>query len=82
MVCPICQKHKAKRFCPAKVEMICTVCCGTQREVTIDCPSDCSYLIASRQHQDERREVEWEKMPFREQKIPYSVLEIHEYLFM
>lgn len=62
--------------------MICAVCCGTEREVTIDCPSDCAYLIASRQYHDERREVDWEKMPFASQKIPYSVLEAHEPLFM
>lgn len=82
MSCPICQKHKAKRFCPAKGEMICTVCCGTEREVTIDCPSDCSYLIASRQHREDRREVNWEEMPFADKKIPYAVLETHEALFL
>lgn len=82
MICPICKKRKAKRFCPAKGEMICAVCCGTEREVTIDCPSDCAYLIASREHRDERREVDWEKMPFPNQHIPSSVLEAHEPLFM
>lgn len=82
LLCPICQKRKAKRFCPAKAETICTICCGTEREVTIDCPSDCPYLIASRQHHVERGVVDWEKMPFPDQRIPYSVLEIHEPLFM
>ena len=48
MACPICQKRKAKRFCPGKDESICPVCCGTEREVTIDCPGDCPYLVASR----------------------------------
>jgi hypothetical protein len=28
-------------------EKICAVDCGTEREVTIDCPSTCTYLIAS-----------------------------------
>ncbi|MGH9450961.1 MAG: hypothetical protein ACRD11_10520 [Terriglobia bacterium] len=50
--------------------------------MTIDCPSDCSYLIASRQHRDERRVVDREKMPFRDQKVSRSVIEIHEALFM
>ena len=27
---------------------ICPVCCGTEREVTIDCPSDCEYLHEAR----------------------------------
>ena len=42
MSCPICEKRPAKRFCPAKGEKICAICCGEGREVTIDCPMDCS----------------------------------------
>jgi len=49
--CPICEKRKPKRFCPAKGEKICAVCCGTEREVTIDCPSDCAYLVAARRYE-------------------------------
>src|SRR5262249_16974412 len=41
--CPICEKRKGARFCPAKGEKICAICCGTEREVTIDCPVHCSY---------------------------------------
>ncbi len=82
LVCPICQKRKAKRFCPAKAEYICSVCCGTEREVTIDCPSDCPYLIASRQYDLERRRIDWAKVPFRETKIPSSFLVTHEKLLL
>ena len=46
-ICPICNKRRAERYCPAKAEKICAVDCGTEREVTIDCPSDCAYLIAA-----------------------------------
>ena len=46
-ICPICKKRRAERYCPAKDEKICAVDCGTAREVTIDCPSDCTYLIAA-----------------------------------
>jgi hypothetical protein len=81
MICPICQKRKAKRHCPAKSEMICAICCGTEREVTIDCPLDCPHLVASRQHYDSRRAVDWAKVPFADQRIPQSVLEVHEQLF-
>ena len=28
---------------------ICPRCCGEQREVTLDCPSDCPYLLQARQ---------------------------------
>ena len=47
VICPICNKRRAERYCPAKGEKICTVDCGTEREVTIDCPSDCAYLVAA-----------------------------------
>jgi hypothetical protein len=50
--CPICEKRKAERFCPAKAERICAVCCGTEREVSIDCPSDCGYLAAAHRYED------------------------------
>lgn len=82
MTCVICQKRKARRFCPAKSGMICAVCCGTEREVTIDCPSDCSYLIASREHYEERHAADWDKIPFAGRKIPRSVLVAHEKLFL
>jgi len=51
--CPICQKRKPGRFCPAKAEKICPVCCGTEREVTIDCPADCAYLLAAHRYEDQ-----------------------------
>jgi hypothetical protein len=53
VTCPICQKRKAERFCPAKAEKICAVCCGTEREVTIDCPSDCAYLVAAHRYEND-----------------------------
>ncbi len=77
LACPICEKRRAKRFCPAKAQIICSVCCGSEREVTIDCPSDCPYLMASRQYDYERREIDWSKVPFPEIKIPPSALGDH-----
>jgi len=53
VLCPICQKRKPGRFCPAKAEKICAVCCGTEREVTIDCPSDCGYLLSAHRYENE-----------------------------
>ena len=47
MLCAICQKRKAARFCPAKAERICAVCCGREREVTLDCPPACGYLLSA-----------------------------------
>ena len=50
MSCAICEVRKDKRFCPAVHGKICPQCCGEQREVTLDCPTDCPYLQQSREH--------------------------------
>jgi hypothetical protein len=52
--CAICEIRKEKRFCPAVHGRICPQCCGEQREVTLDCPSDCPYLLQSREHEKPR----------------------------
>lgn len=69
MSCPICGKRPPKRFCPAKGEKICAVCCGREREVTIDCPSDCSYLVGARRYEREHRK------PLTRADVPYPALE-------
>ena len=82
MTCPICQKRKAKRFCPAKAETICPVCCGTEREVTIDCPSDCPHLMASREHDYQRHDVDRSVLPFPDTKITASFVAAHQELLL
>jgi hypothetical protein len=52
--CAICEKRKEKRFCPAVHGRICPQCCGEQREVTLDCPSECPYLQQAREHEKPR----------------------------
>lgn len=52
--CAICEKRKEKRFCPAVHGRICPQCCGEQREVTLDCPSECIYLQQAREHEKPR----------------------------
>lgn len=54
MTCVICEIRKEKRFCPAVHGRICPQCCGEQREVTLDCPSDCPYLQQAREHEKTR----------------------------
>lgn len=54
MSCAICDVRKEKRFCPACHGRICPQCCGEQREVTLDCPSDCPYLRQAREHEKPR----------------------------
>lgn len=54
LTCPICNLRREKRFCLALHDRICPQCCGEQREVTLECPSECSYLQQSRQHEKPR----------------------------
>ncbi len=54
MSCVICKIRKEKRFCPAVHGRICPQCCGEQREVTLECPLDCPYLIQAREHEKPR----------------------------
>jgi hypothetical protein len=64
-ICPICNKRRAERYCSAKDEQICAVDCGTEREITIDCPSDCAHLIAAHR---------WEQShpkPLAEGEVPF-----------
>jgi hypothetical protein len=80
VLCPICGKRKANRFCPAKGEKICAVCCGTEREVTIDCPVDCSYLIAAHRYEDEHpREIPADT-PLLDVSAPNDLLHTHQQL--
>ena len=54
MSCPICEIRKEKRFCPAVHGRICPICCGREREVTLDCPSSCEYLQQARRSERPR----------------------------
>src|SRR5215212_6262711 len=51
MACAICETRRPRRFCPGVRGDICSVCCGTEREVTVDCPFECEYLQQSRHHE-------------------------------
>ncbi|PYV45776.1 MAG: hypothetical protein DMG94_11610 [Acidobacteria bacterium] len=57
LACSICETRKEKRFCPAVHGRICPQCCGEQREVTLDCPSDCVYLQQARQHEKQQEHL-------------------------
>lgn len=71
MSCPICGKRPSKRFCPAKGEKICTICCGREREVTIDCPSACPHLVAAHRYEAEHRQpLTAEEFPYPDVRFP------------
>ena len=81
MSCPICERRKPARFCPARGDTICSICCGIEREVTLDCPRDCIYLIRAREQEDEHRKPPPPaEMPFPEMELPTGVLDLNRAL--
>src|SRR3954464_8835654 len=78
-VCPICKKRRPERFCPALGEKICAICCGTERERTLDCPFDCVYLIkAHRYEQEHRQPLSADDMPFPDTDVSRGVIYEHQ----
>ena len=83
MACAICDIRKEKRFCPAVHGRICPQCCGEQREVTLDCPSDCPYLQQAREHEKPRSMEELDRDAlFPKVEIPEQFLYDHEHLIL
>jgi hypothetical protein len=81
--CAFCEKRKEKRFCPAIHGRICPQCCGEQREVTLDCPSDCVYLQQAREHEKPRslRDLKPSDL-FVQVEVEDQFLYQHEHLIM
>lgn len=65
--CQICDTRKPKRYCTSRGENICTQCCATEREVSINCPMECIYLQESRAHA--KLALDASTMPHREVQI-------------
>ena len=83
MSCAICEIRKEKRFCPAVHGRICPQCCGEQREVTLDCPSDCPYLQQAREHEKPRPAGEIDPATlFLQVDVPDQYLYEREHLLM
>ena len=80
MTCPICEKRKPSRFCPAKGEQICALCCGTGREVTIDCPSDCPHLLAAHRYEAEHPREIPPDTPLLDVDLPRDIVHTHQQL--
>jgi hypothetical protein len=80
-LCSICNKRRAERYCPAEGEKICAIECGTGREVTIDCPSDCGYLVAAHRWEEAHpKSIAQRELPFPDVSFPASLVHIHEAL--
>ena len=77
MSCPICQKRKSERFCPAKAEKICAVCCGTEREVSIDCPAGCAYLASAHRYEARQQRPLRSDTPLLDERVRRESVEAH-----
>jgi hypothetical protein len=54
---------------------ICSLCCGTEREVTVDCPLDCEFLQESRRHD---KPLEPGEIPNRDIQVSDKFLREHQ----
>jgi hypothetical protein len=54
MKCPLCNQRNGKRYCPGVRGYICTLCCGQEREVSVECPLECVYLQDAYRHEAAR----------------------------
>jgi hypothetical protein len=79
MACAICQTRRPRRFCPGVHGDICTICCGTEREVTVDCPLDCEYLQEARRH-EKLIDVDPAQIPNQDIRVTEEFLESNEKL--
>lgn len=50
-LCKICKIRRPRRHCPGVEGDICSLCCGTEREVTVNCPLNCEFLREARLHE-------------------------------
>jgi len=83
LICAICEIRKEKRFCPAVHGRICPQCCGEQREVTLDCPSECPYLQQAREHEKPRSTSDLDAAAlFLQVELEDQFLYQHEHLIM
>jgi len=79
MVCAICKVRRPRRYCPGVGGEICSICCGTEREVTVTCPLDCVYLNDARMH-ERFTPVPPESLPNRDIQITEEMIEEHQQL--
>ena len=70
VLCKICGKRRARRYCPAVEGDICPLCCGSEREVSLSCPLECPWL-----QEAHRRE---KPVQLRESELAYSDITVTE----
>ncbi len=77
MTCKLCESRRPRRACPGVGGDICALCCGTEREVTVNCPLDCPFLQEAHRH-ERLPEVDVEQLPNRDVELTEEFLEDHK----
>ena len=80
MKCKICELRKPRRYCPGVKGDICSICCGNEREETIDCPLDCPFLQEARQH-ERPPEIDPRTIPNQDIRVSEQFVHDHRDLF-
>ncbi|MFB3777060.1 MAG: hypothetical protein ACE141_05590 [Bryobacteraceae bacterium] len=80
MKCAICEVRRPRRSCPAVRGDICAQCCGSAREVSLDCPLECSYLQEAHRH-ERPPDLDPDQMPNKDVEITERFVEEHAPLF-
>ena len=79
MTCKICENRRPRRYCPGVGGDICSICCGTEREVTVSCPFDCPHLQDARDH-DKLPELGPKQLPNPDVRVTEQFLEDNVFL--
>lgn len=77
MACAICETRRPRRFCPGVRGEICSICCGTEREVTVTCPFECEHLQEARRH-DKPVAVDSATVPNQDIRVTERFVEEHQ----
>jgi hypothetical protein len=79
--CVICNTRRPRRYCPGVAGHICPVCCGTERENTVDCPLECQYLQEARLREREP-DVNPREFPNQDIRVDEQFLQRNEPLLL
>lgn len=79
--CTICNTRRPRRYCPGVTGHICPICCGTERENTVNCPFDCQYLREARLRERDP-DVEPDEFPNQDIHVDESFLKRNEPLLL
>jgi hypothetical protein len=77
MACAICQTRRPRRFCPGVQGDICSLCCGAEREVSVNCPLACEFLREAHKH-EKPQPIDPETLPNRDVPVSEEFLRENE----